>query len=846
MSNFDWYSEEDKRWGPEPAEEPPEPRHPRRWPFLLLAIAALAAVGVAVVYRQADERITAAETAVRADVQAAHTLMIQAGTDGDVDLFRAGLSGRQPDWTAAQTALVEDGNLWDRAPFGLLLLPASADSSPEIDVATDLRSAEVTYKLPYQLGDSTVDLRHTAVYRRGENRWLMAPPEADFWGTWVTNRGEYLTLTYPQRDAAMSERLAFDLDRMMRKLCATFTGLLCPANMNLAVRFATQPDSLVDVFDVANALQSPVQVNLPAPTLLGIPLNDAGYEALYKGYATQIVLAAMADLQSYECCRRGLYFRALADWQLSQLNLAEWPLTPEIFETLLQQDLLPMSPLPGWRSTDVSGQNSSDWSWAYGFVQYLIEEKGLDAAILQGGLNQDYQDWLNAAGIDLEAESTDWVAFLYAHSTSGQLAQSDMPEPGSYLNVVCTSPTGTAQTVYRYNFSTDTWQPALMSDGSADYVYIYPTDIPDALFVLEATGVGDEPDSNTFTSASFLWQNGRRIPIYDSAEQAGGGENVTSVAYPVGTDPQQRYFQVLIYSEGPDGYLARTEIRLVDLSTCTSAGCDYIVPDYSPFELAWPPEWSPTGEHMLMTEQPIYYTGTAIQTIDAPIYLTDVLEQDQVLVGEGNNPFWLNGRSYGYLRTAEDGMMEVVTAVIGDNTPQVLLTASDLQAALPETDEKKEEAPVSLEPAYLLPNPAVSDEFLVVAHLAGDRGDREDLFMLRHVGTVEQTLTHLETILRGGAGAFSPNGRYLHVIAHNFATGQPHTESILFDLQTGEKETLTMASTYYFNDDGWSQDGDWLLQVFSEYALLYAPEVGYRRLVQLTMPDCEAPFWSAK
>ncbi len=842
MSNFDWYSDEDRRWEPEPPKQPRKERPFRRWPFFLLVVLALSALGTFLLYRRADERISAAETAVKADVLAAHELMMKAGTAGDVDLFRAGLSGRQPDWTAAQTTLIEENQLWDRTPFGLTLLDITSENPPEVDIALDLRTAEVGYRIPYQVGGERVELRYTAVYRRGENRWLLAPPEADFWGTWVTNQGAVLTLTYPQRDASIGERLGFDIDRMLRKMCATSPGLDCPTDLNVSVRFTTNPDSLVNVFDAANALQSSVQINLPTPTLLGIPMNDAGYEALYKGYAAQIALAVMVDVTEYNCCQGGLYFRAMADWQLSQLGVLDWPLTADQFETLLLDDAWLRLPFPGWRSSDLTYQKDPDWIWVYALVQFIAEDGDLDLPLLQRTLAEGFQVWLQAAGIDPQAHSAKWISFLYTQSTSGKQTGAAKLEPESDLNVVCTQNEAT-QSLYRYDFADDAWQPLLMAPNEGDVFFIYPTDYPQSFFVIEASIVDPEAENETFLSESYLWQEDGRIPIYNSSEKFAGDEVVTSVAYPMGMDPQRRFMYVFIWTEGRDDAPENLQLRVIDLPTCTTEGCEYSELDFTPEELAWLPVWSPMGEYILLGEQSTYYVGAMNQAPTAPIYLADILGQERVLVGEGRDPFWLDSRSYGFLRASEEGGYEAVTAVIGDNTLRVLLNSSDLNTALP-PELVSETPPLRL--SYLLSNTAVAGEFMVVAAEPGGRANIEYYFLLRNAGFTGQSLTFVDRLPTGGMAAFSPNGRYLHLIPNHWAGDSSPKDSVLMNLQTGEKQSLPLTSDYYFAEDGWSHDSQWLIQAYSNFVLLYAPERGIRRLVQVDMPECEQPFWSAR
>ncbi len=344
-------------------------------------------------------------------------------------------------------------------------------------------------------------------------------------------------------------------------------------------------------------------------------------------------------------------------------------------------------------------------------------------------------------------------------------------------------------------------------------------------------------------SESYLWQGDRRIPIYNSSEKFAGDEVVTSVAYPMGMDPQRRFMYVFIWTEGRDDAPENLQLRVIDLPTCTTEGCEYSELDFTPEELAWLPVWSPMGEYILLGEQSTYYVGAMNQAPTAPIYLADILGQERVLVGEGRDPFWLDGRSYGFLRASEEGGYEAVTAVIGDNTLRVLLNSSDLNTALP-PELVSETPPLRL--SYLLSNTAVAGEFMVVAAEPGGRANIEYYFLLRNAGSTGQSLTFVDRLPTGGMAAFSPNGRYLHLIPNHWAGDSSPKDSVLMNLQTGEKQSLPLTSDYYFAEDGWSHDSQWLIQAYSNYVLLYAPERGFRRLVQVDIPECEQPFWSAR
>ena len=126
----------------------------------------------------------------------------QAALDQDDDLFVTFLSGRDPSWVAAQETAVRDNHYLGRTLFGLDLV-ADEPFEPQIDLNLDLSSATVRTPRAYSLEvgnglQETVVLSQTAVYRPGPNRWLLSPPEPEFWGEPTLHNGVLLNVEYPE------------------------------------------------------------------------------------------------------------------------------------------------------------------------------------------------------------------------------------------------------------------------------------------------------------------------------------------------------------------------------------------------------------------------------------------------------------------------------------------------------------------------------------------------------------------------------------------------------------------------------------------------------------------------
>ncbi len=140
--------------------------------------------------------------------------------------------------------------------FGWILKPVAPANAGEITItlSADLQSAELQTVRNYSVsvGDSsmeTVTLQHTAVYQPENRRWPLASPQAEFWGDWVTNNGEYVTMVYPRRDEVIAQRLAVDLNLLVDDICLKLEDLGCASDLNVYLRLDNDPNSLLDTAD---------------------------------------------------------------------------------------------------------------------------------------------------------------------------------------------------------------------------------------------------------------------------------------------------------------------------------------------------------------------------------------------------------------------------------------------------------------------------------------------------------------------------------------------------------------------------------------------------------------------
>ena len=307
----------------------------RRWWLVLPALFTVAGViAILVISRRVEDTAQSIEK----DVLAAHDLVRHAVAESDAELFASLLSRSNLGWRAAYEQLFEQDILLDRTSWGL---QAQAGDPKIVDVtlSPDLKEAEVLSEYDYSVADGsgateTVRLRQTWGYRFDRQRWLLAAPEGEFWGSWSTSEGHWLTLTYSQRDEEIGRRLAADLDAKLRELCG-MPGIDCPSNWRVQLRLATEPIILNSLVEPEPAfarqwnfnLQANIKnMTLPTPTLIGAPTDEPGYQALYLGYALRVARAALVDRVPAppEWQPQPLY-GALLDRYLIRLGLRRWP-----------------------------------------------------------------------------------------------------------------------------------------------------------------------------------------------------------------------------------------------------------------------------------------------------------------------------------------------------------------------------------------------------------------------------------------------------------------------------------------------------------------------------------------
>lgn len=868
MSNgFDWQTEEEaeKAWAG--WDDPPPPSSPinkgpnfqslRRYWRVIAVVGVLGiAVGL-VVWRQVSRRAEATMQAIRADVVSSYNLTHTAAESGDEELFRSLLSGRDSGWTQANLFLFQQKQLFDHPQMGLRAEPASlpftlqtepdeqaADQSTvEVELSPDLVQAEVVAVRPFTVlttGQPTaaepVLLRQTSLYRRGSQHWLLSPPLNEFWGEWQTIEGERLTVLVPERDLTIGERLAADLDQLLLRACDELADLDCPADWQITLRLEGDPQILREMAEVSVRPSPNSFIELPTPTLVGLPVEDneaqaeAGYAALLNGYTSQLFRASVADLLGYACCQAVLVYNALVDYQLGELGLQPWPVDAAMYQQVLTerargQDIERLFRVNEDTSHFYEEDNRPDA--LYAFLDYLLQtlpdssparmieylRKGEGFSFWFDRLLADQPDQAEVALLRTDLDRAWWLA---AYQAGAETETAELPAQDLYMT--CTSlddPEGEElSSVLRYVAERNVWEEVYEMRG-----YAWPVFLPGSNQLL----------LQEFAPVEQQWG----LTLLSKGTPRTLAERTPQARLTFGeTDPNGRWLVVYFFNDVQQ----RISAMLYPIDECPDGDC-------SPVELPGFVRWSPEGTFAIYanTNGDTFPTVISINNrrwsltnefavlAAAPLFLgagTDpAMDMDQLeLVGEGYSPFWVSEHEYGFIRQDPDqmdkqevvlGEVEAGTQQISTGSQQTILSTADLIQRIPETNQ-----PVDLRLAYVASHPSDSNLLFVAA--LGRQTPRNQLFIfsLERDGGQPELRLQADMDIYHSLG-FSPDGRYLVMTGRDERTNRSSDSTAILLLHHIENNETTpfltrqpafLVSTSY----NWSADSQWLTFVMTD------------------------------
>lgn len=813
-AHFDWLTEEESGWELPPSRPPrPPSRRRRHWQLLLLLM--LLAIVSGYAYGQLQQRVAAATAAVTEDIRASYRLHYQAAAWRDDELFRTLIGGSNRSWRQTQRALLVQGLLYDRWPLGLRPQAAEPDVLT-VSLSSDLRQAELQATQRYTVAreggaQETVTLRHTVTYRRGRNRWLVTPPPPDFWGEWQVADGRFLTLVYPQRDEEIAQRLLADLETAWIKSCYTLPGVECARDLRLLVRLNTDPEALLTVADATVMLSGRPNLTLPAPTLVGLPVDETGYQALLRGYAAHVITAILIESAGWSCCHQGLFQQALLDYQLSQLGLRPWPLTPAVYREMPGQAIVGLGGLNRfWSEPPLRPLSGHAWQQVYALVQFILHVKpDISAASMQRHLLTagSYFRWLQQyeplGALGNRAQQREWLRFIQAQ-IGPQSPPLSLPEQD--IQLLCRSPLSrTIATLYRYDLATATWTSELVD---RPFLFMAPLPHDDGVILQEREARWDH-------SQLLIWRDGGESNASPQSLRDRG-------LFRIDTEADNLLLYTFKFRERQVAY------SLLDLAGCDEGDCRR-------YELMGAPVRSPDGNRTLLAGN------------DGILWLGDEQGQNGVEVGRGIAPFWLDNETYGYAHlvgslTRPPAEIVAVSVITGEVS--VLLRLADLQAATP-ADINFDQLTIHA----IARSPADASRLFIAMVPAQDEGVIEEVGALifdydRQTGAASLLLRLDYHLGLFNPLLFSPDGHWL--VVQSFARPKTAWQLHLYGIATGETHVLTSSYIFAFPGFDWSADGQWLLRVEGGFLHVLAPAYNYEQMIVHDFPGCNFAAWINK
>ena len=804
-SNFSWQTEDDDSWHELPTQPRPHPPRRRVWLWVVLLLAA-AILTPLIIYNRLQKQVETATAQARDDVIAAHTLSQHAAANQDTDLFRSNLSRHDPTWADVQRELVSRGLYLDRSAFGLVWWAESAlnQANPmqpiSLTLSPDLLTAHITYEQEYRLTDplspetpsnQTIRLQHTDVYRRGQDRWLRADPLDDFWGALEEVEHTYLTVQYNARDAAIATRLAEDLNGQLTTVCQTFPAVNCD-DLHLTLLLSRNPDYFFTLLDLEEILTTEDILRLPAPTLVGVPLEDVGYQFLLRGYAVPLVSLAITRLTGYECCHHSVFFRAFLDKELSRLNLTPWPLTAESYAQLSVADL-PGLVITEWDRESIMYDEATRF-YLYSLVDFLTEatRPQLDITYWQSSLRpgMSYWSWIEPRLVTATSTglfNTRWLNYIEQQRQAIPPPPIRLPE--GELRLSCMD--GTIH-----------YQPASNSWSESNQTSAIIRTIPGGYLAQAVAYQGD--------ARSLLMVQNNHTTVITSTNQA---EIVYGPSF--FTQPYPWLHFTTINLTAPD---TRPQDWLVNLDSCKEGECDLR-------PLRGTPIFSPDGQNML-----VLVDGLGTGSLD-DIYLTTPTAPTMRQVGRGYGWFWLDNEHFAFFYDFTN-RIEMYIGQTDGSTPRHVFTNSDLSRFFPEAQA---DSPYHIN--WISPRPQAPHETLLWMTYTGS-SSYELVFHLTWDDTW-QTIVDTKLVWEGdwAVPSFSPDGRFY---LFDQPTQLPNRALILRDVASGAEQLYEWSEIGIMSVSTpfWLDDGRWLVYISDTELTLIAPHENYARRIPHAFFNC--------
>ena len=480
MANFTWEDEDDLdgAWDTieanHIAEENEEMgaingRSQPKYKLIILAaviLLALSTSGGVWFYNRAQE----INTQFNNEVISSHLLYDSALREHDTELFIALLSGSDARWAQGQIKRFDQGQVLNRHLLDLTLMP-DGEYTTQVELSADYSEATVTTTQQYQdIWGHSFPLELVDMYRPGAIRWLLAPLPEESWGEWetISSDDSPVTLTYLQRDHQLAEPLFTTITELIQQLCQPENGYACPHTINIGLE--RHVDLLIKPEIVRSDDEGSITLVLPTMSLIGVPTEPVGREALLQAYS-RLLLDLLLNRVYWDtpCCDgRHQLLDILAQQQSAELGLTPHDSNPEDYAQFFAHPF-PLSTSP---ATPFPIDISEPWQSRL-LIDYLHTEKQIPLGTIGTQVDQANleSDWLSDIIPDETAEFTHFIYDKYQQENRS--TQNGIPTQD--IATVCMAPDNTSSTAYRYQPNTERWTSRIQLDGWSS-LHISPND----------------------------------------------------------------------------------------------------------------------------------------------------------------------------------------------------------------------------------------------------------------------------------------------------------------------------------------------------------------------------------
>lgn len=777
MSNqdFNWTTEDETAWEVESAET--TPAYNQRWTVLIVLIAILLGGGI---YWQLQRRAETVAADIETDVRSSVDLVFSASAAQDLELFKNMLSGRDLFWAGTQQRIVKENGLLDRSAFGLL-----GDNVPQVAsvvLSPDLFSAEITLTVPY----SNTTLQLPVTFRKGVNNWLYAPPTDEFWGDEVIKESVYLITRYPERDTAVIERLSADLEELIRQSGTVEFGFY-PPEQQIQITFSTDPETL----STPPPITLTHVLELPTPSLIGLPTNTTGYQTLFNFYAQYVYAPIYASQHSYVCCDQTLYFQALYQWELAHLGIQPWPLQSHERQQLLDTQHKFSTYAGGWHHPNDSSVTVEERLFALALIEFAAQsqyatETPVARRLQLSNKELTFEVWA-AALLDEMTRAINDDALdeaLFAFLQSWQRNAQSSATPAETLVTACTD-TEESGVLYHYDWQAEAWETLSSLPQPPTYIQSLPAQ--DGLWI----GQGH--------LSAAMWRSGAVTSMPERLRYFGvhspDGNTLATVRI------------------GRNGQATNTEMALVGLDRCSAESCPTIGARLGQVH------WSSDGQHQLIRDFQNQRT-TVVDNTGQLVKSLGVSPQDGMAV-------WIDAASVAWL----DGKDRYVRSAIDSDVVEPWIGLEDFRPILPTS-------PIETPTLRIHDAGHTQSPNLKIVQLYNDVTPRHVIML----DPTTNTTTYIPELDDTFFLTASPNGRWLAGAAFdNDNSNSRLTELVLYNRENGT------ATRYPYNGASrimfLNSTDEWAIISEREQIRLIAPERDYVRHILPPATNCTITTW---